>query len=109
MTPKRRTAAANGRRLFACTATVAIGLSAGWTRAVDLEWNNFSVGLLFYDTSTNWNPVNAPDDADNVLFAADQTLTLIIGAPSNGNNFTVTATDHAGNVKRTKLRVELVR
>jgi len=75
------------------TAAITLGVCAQPAAAVDLEWDNLTPGLLFYDSATNWNPVNTPDDADNVLFAADQTLTIILGAPSNANNFTVTAGD----------------
>ncbi len=73
--------------------SLALGGITGQASAVDLEWANTTPGLLFYDDGANWNPVNAPDDADNILFALDETLTIVLGAPSDGNNFTVTAGD----------------
>jgi len=72
---------------------VCSGLGAAPAQAADLDWFGTG-GLLFYDTDSNWNPVQVPTTADNLTFSIDVAGTpIIIGATSGALNIDVTDND----------------
>ncbi len=83
------------RRVSCAVLSAAAGLSATLAvspaHAVDLEWTNPDpVGLLVFNTDTNWDPVNTPDLGDNVLFQINNGgNTILMNAGAEVNNLTV--------------------
>ena len=90
--PKRIHAACGLGAAVTCAA-MNLGPLSNVAAATDLEWTNTTPGLLFYDAPTNWNPAQIPTLSDNVLFSANISDPIIIGATSQALDMTFTDND----------------
>lgn len=78
------------RRLLVCASATGLAVLAGLPAAAQQDWVG-TAGTLFFDTDTNWNPVQVPISDVGVTFGTVDVggKEIIIGASSGTSSFDV--------------------